>query len=126
MLCKKGDKGEVVRAWQERILLDDPAALPQWGADADFGDETVTYTKRWQAARGLPQTGAYDAKTHAYASRGEKGPKGDPGAKGAKGDPGAPGAKGAPGVKGDKGDKGDPGPPGSSGSLLIRGDQVIE
>lgn len=120
MLCKKGDKGDHVGAWQERILLTHPNALPNFGADNDFGDETVAGTKQLQATLGVPQTGACDAKTFAaaYAIPGAKGPKGDTGAKGAKGDPGPKGDKGDRGAQGIAGIDGRDGAP---GTLTIKG-----
>ena len=41
MFCAKGDNGAKVEYWQRRILRIDPAALPQFGADADYGNETA-------------------------------------------------------------------------------------
>lgn len=42
MFCAKGDTGAKVEYWQRRILRIDPGALPRYGADADYGDETAT------------------------------------------------------------------------------------
>lgn len=40
MFCKHGDKGPVVEALQ-RLILAAGGALPQWGVDGDYGDETA-------------------------------------------------------------------------------------
>ena len=122
MLCKQGDQGEHVEAWQEFLLLDDPNALPNWGADGDFGAETVEWTKGFQAKNGLPQTGAYDAKTDAFV----KHAGGEPGPRGPKGDTAARGPAGPQGPKGDAGPRGAQGPAGPAGSLTIRGDHTID
>lgn len=45
MFTIKGDKSPTVTYWQLRILRIDPKALPKWGADGDYGDETVTAVK---------------------------------------------------------------------------------
>ena len=130
MLCAKGDKGPHVKAAQLRILLTHPNALPQWGADSDFGDETVAGTKTLQATLGVPQTGAWDAATFvaAYAipgAAGPKGPKGDKGATGAKGADGAPGPKGDKGDRGAQGIAGVDGRDGKPGTLTIKGDVTL-
>lgn len=64
MLCESGDKGPVVQAWQE-CLLELGYELPEWGADASYGNETATATKKFQEDYNLPKTGAFDAKTYA-------------------------------------------------------------
>ena len=48
---------------QEALIEWDPNALPRWGADGDFGNETETWVKRFQAAKGLKQTGRVDDET---------------------------------------------------------------
>lgn len=40
MFCARGDQGDKVEYWQRRILRIDANALPNYGADADFGGET--------------------------------------------------------------------------------------
>ncbi len=125
MLCKKGDKGEHVRAWQYRILDQLPDALPKWGADSDFGDETVAGTKMLQAVLKVPQTGECDAQTYAAAfGRGGSG-SGTPGPRGPKGDKGDRGPRGAKGDRGPIGLQGPAGPPGPGGTLTIKGDHTL-
>jgi len=47
MVVTVGDKGDDVRAWQRDLLaLLGSDALPRWGADGDFGAETVAATNR--------------------------------------------------------------------------------
>lgn len=48
-----GDKGEEVRSWQRDLLKWDSKALPRFGADGDFGEETRTWTLRFTDAVGL-------------------------------------------------------------------------
>jgi hypothetical protein len=43
-----------------------PLALPVWKADSDFGGETETWTKKFQEAIGIPQTGIVDAITYGH------------------------------------------------------------
>lgn len=60
---RRGDKGDDVRAMQRALLIWDGECLPKYGADGDFGGETEAALKRFQAAKGLPETGVYDAVT---------------------------------------------------------------
>ena len=48
-----GDRGPDVRAWQVRLLEWDPRALPRFGDDGDFGEETRTATVRFMREVGL-------------------------------------------------------------------------
>lgn len=41
MLVGKGSKGVIVKDWQQVILFINPNALPQFGADSDYGNEVV-------------------------------------------------------------------------------------
>lgn len=41
MFTKLREQGPKVEYWQRRILRIDANALPQWGADGDYGDETA-------------------------------------------------------------------------------------
>lgn len=54
---------EVVLAIQARLLVWNPAVLPKWGADGDYGDETVEAVKGFQAAKGITSTGSVDGLT---------------------------------------------------------------
>lgn len=63
LTIKRGDKGEHVRIVQQCIQAWDPTQLPQFGADADFGGETETAVKAFQAAHDMTQTGEVDGVT---------------------------------------------------------------
>jgi hypothetical protein len=65
-VLKKGDKGLAVTYWQKALLKRDPGALPVFGADSDFGDETVAATTAFQAGMGIPILGFVDNLTFAY------------------------------------------------------------
>ncbi len=65
-MLKKGDKGLAVTYWQKSLLKRDPGALPVFGADSDFGEETAAATTAFQAGLGLPITGMVDDDTWAY------------------------------------------------------------
>ena len=60
---KKGAKGTDVKAMQE-FLLQLGYALPEYGADGDFGNETETALKKLQARAGVKQDGVYGSETH--------------------------------------------------------------
>ena len=60
---KKGAKGTDVKALQE-FLLQLSYALPQYGADGEFGNETETALKKLQAKAGIKQDGVYGSDTH--------------------------------------------------------------
>ena len=60
---KRGSKGADVKALQE-FLLQLGYKLPKYGADGDFGSETETALKRFQARAGLAQDGVYGSDTH--------------------------------------------------------------
>ena len=60
---KKGEKGTDVKAMQE-FLLQLGYALPEYGADGDFGNETETALKKLQARAGVKQDGVYGSDTH--------------------------------------------------------------
>lgn len=59
---KKGMKGERVKALQLRLLALG-YSLPRYGADGDFGKETLAAVKAFQADHGLPDTGVVDQIT---------------------------------------------------------------
>lgn len=65
MALKKGDKGNAVTKFQKAILAWDKDALPEWGADGDFGSETEAWVKKYQQSAGLTQTGQIDGVTAA-------------------------------------------------------------
>lgn len=62
-VLKRGDNGLAVKVYQEALQAWDPDALPQHGADADYGSETEEWVKRFQAATDLPETGVIDGVT---------------------------------------------------------------
>jgi len=66
IMLQRGDKGLAVTYWQKSLLKWNSAALPTWGADSDFGGETETWTKQFQVAMGLPNTGVVDAITYGH------------------------------------------------------------
>ncbi|WP_052353842.1 peptidoglycan-binding domain-containing protein [Neobacillus jeddahensis] len=63
-LLKKGDSGEAVRAYQQK-LINVGESLPRYGADGDFGDETEAATKAFQSRYGLLVDGIAGPQTFA-------------------------------------------------------------
>lgn len=63
-MLKKGMEGEDVRRLQQ-ILMELDYALPRWGADGEFGGETLSALKKLQAALGVEADGIYGGETHA-------------------------------------------------------------
>lgn len=59
---RKGDQGEVVRAMQI-LLMGRGEDLPQYGADSDFGAETLTALQYYQAGNDLVPDGICGAQT---------------------------------------------------------------
>lgn len=59
---KKGSKGPVVR-YAQQLLLDRGYALPKYGADGSYGNETVAAVKAFQKDWGLTQDGIIGPKT---------------------------------------------------------------
>lgn len=53
---RKGDKGPVVK-YAQQLLLDRGYKLPKYGADGDYGNETVAAVKAFQKDWGLKQDG---------------------------------------------------------------------
>lgn len=68
---KRGSKGEDVRKLQAQ-LMELGYELPKYGADGEYGSETVTAVKAFQADRGLTADGIAEEKTLAalYAGQG--------------------------------------------------------
>ena len=60
---RRGDMGDDVRAMQRALLIWDGECLPKYGADGVFGGETEAALKRFQEAKGLPETSIYDVAT---------------------------------------------------------------
>ena len=64
-MLKRGDAGNAVTKLQKALQAWDSRALPQYGADGDFGAETETWVKHYQFAADLPQTGQVGGVTMA-------------------------------------------------------------
>lgn len=60
----KGSKGSGV-AQMQSMLISLGYALPKYGADGSFGNETAKAVKQFQEKNGLPQTGEMDAVSYA-------------------------------------------------------------
>ncbi len=102
MLCKKGDKGDIVKSLQMEILAAG-GSLPQFGPDGDYGNETAYGLIGVIGTPGADKTGnTYGpsewaalkvaiAKHNVVAVTGPQGPTGPAGPQGPKGDPGANG-----------------------------------
>lgn len=61
---RKGDKGPVVKYAQD-LLISKGFNLPKYGADGDFGNETLSAVKAFQKANGLTADGVIGSKTWA-------------------------------------------------------------
>lgn len=59
---EKGDSGDEVKKIQEALLAAGEV-LPKYGADGDFGSETLAAVKSFQQKNGLTVTGVIDEKT---------------------------------------------------------------
>lgn len=62
-LLKRGSRGADVHQLQE-MLMEMGYVLPRYGADGDFGAETETAVKKFQATLGLTVDGLYGEDTH--------------------------------------------------------------
>nr|DAI88708.1 MAG TPA: N acetylmuramidase [Caudoviricetes sp.] len=69
-ILKRGMKGEDVRRLQQR-LIELGYALPRYGADGDYGSETVTAVKAFQRDRGLQVDGVAGEATLAALYAGQ-------------------------------------------------------
>jgi hypothetical protein len=65
-MLKQGDEGNAVRKVQNAIKAWNPAALPKFGADADYGAETEEWVANYQRAANLEATGNADGVTVAF------------------------------------------------------------
>lgn len=61
---RKGDKGPIVK-YAQQLLLERGYKLPKYGADGDYGGETVAAVKAFQKDWGLKQDGIIGPKTWA-------------------------------------------------------------
>lgn len=73
---RKGDKGPVVK-YAQQLLLDRGYKLPKWGADGDYGNETVAAVKAFQKDWGLTQDGIIGPKTWAMLKSSPEAPTED-------------------------------------------------
>lgn len=62
---RKGDKGDVVKYCQFRLLTWNKSCLPRYGADGDFGAETDAAVRLFQRTKGLVVDGIVGPKTWA-------------------------------------------------------------
>lgn len=62
-LLERGDAGPAVRQWQDDLREWNPDALPQFGADGDFGGETHEWTRRFQRAADITVDGIVGPET---------------------------------------------------------------
>lgn len=58
-----GDKGSEVRAWQGDLRKWDRRALPRYGVDGHFGEETDEWTRRFQGAANITVDGKVGPQT---------------------------------------------------------------
>ena len=61
-VLSRGDQGDTVKQAQ-RLLIATGYKMDKYGADGDYGDETVKAVKKFQKDNGLPQNGAVDKPT---------------------------------------------------------------
>jgi peptidoglycan hydrolase-like protein with peptidoglycan-binding domain len=69
-VLRNGASGKAVEFFQARLLAWNEEALPEWGADGDFGDETTEWVRKFQTAAGLEATGVVDGVTAALLHAG--------------------------------------------------------
>lgn len=74
MVLKRGAKGRAVALFQRALQAEEagqghPDPLPRFGADGDYGDETVEAVKRYQRGAQVPETGEIDGVTAALLVR---------------------------------------------------------
>ena len=71
-MLQKGSKGNRVKQAQEQLIADG-YPLPKWGADGDYGDETVAAVKQFQTAEALDVDGVLQSTDLAILFGGEAG-----------------------------------------------------
>lgn len=69
MALSKGSKGHTVGEVQKALLNWRDNALPEWGADEDFGGETEEWVIKFQKAAELRATGVVDGVTFGMLNR---------------------------------------------------------
>lgn len=133
MLPSHGDNDgsgpEIVRYWQRLLKEWNSSALPKFGADGDYGDETAEWVLKFYRSIGGSTT--FDGKeiTSYIAMKlqqavlgGERGPAGPPGPPGPQGPAGQRGPVGPPGPAGPAGPAGKDGR--TPKTVAIRGDVI--
>ena len=69
-MLKRGDKGYQVMLVQKALMAQD-FALPRYGADGDYGEETEIAVKKYQAYYGFPQTGVVNDQIYNMLVKGD-------------------------------------------------------
>jgi N-acetyl-anhydromuramyl-L-alanine amidase AmpD len=69
IVLKRGDEGDAVAVFQRALQGWSGKALPRYGADKDFGQETEDWVKAYQRAADIPVTGRIDGVTAALLVR---------------------------------------------------------
>lgn len=95
---RKGAKGKAVVLMQ-KALMAHGFALPKFGADGDFGGETLAAVEAFQVSLGLASTGIIGGVTASLLTT-------KSGTAGVRGSTGPTGPRGAPGVQGARGPTG--------------------
>jgi hypothetical protein len=65
MSVRPGDTGEAVRKFQQSLKNWNSQALPRFGVDGDFGAETETWVRNFQASQDVTVSGVIDGVTAA-------------------------------------------------------------
>jgi hypothetical protein len=73
IVLKRGDKGDAVAVFQRALQGWSSKALPRYGADKDFGQETEDWVEAYQQAADISVTGRIDGVTAALLVRYVKG-----------------------------------------------------
>jgi hypothetical protein len=66
MALQRNDTGIAVQRHQQALIAWNPDALPQWGADADYGAETEAWVKLYQDAADLAGSLDFQANPAMY------------------------------------------------------------
>lgn len=59
----QGSSGEAVKLFQQKLMAWDADALSKYGADSDYGSETIVWVRKLQESYGLTATGNIDGVT---------------------------------------------------------------
>ncbi len=123
MALRRNDTGNAVTRHQEALMEWNSQALPQWGADGDYGAETEAWVQKYQEAAEFDQTQDYEAgiidgvtSSLLIENLQQAGKQGEPGEQGEQGEQGVQGDRGVKGVDGAKGNTGPLGPDGRQGN----------